>query len=772
MKRSCQSLFLPRCILFFGLFSSLVSTSAWAQLPSGNWQYHWGDDFSGNTLDTTKWSYNYPWGSTHNHDAVMSSNNVLLGDGTLTLEARRTGTGADFTSGAISTGYNRFTFNGGYVEARIKLPSTKGSWPAFWGLFDGWPPEADIMEYPIDTASGNGYSEDEYHTAWHYSTGSGNAAGGGRVNPSGVGDLGDTYHNFGMHWIEDDWVGFYFDGQLVQQFGNDAAIAQMERMYLILNYAVGGWPGTPNLSEWAVGHSDQMKVDFVRIWKEANARSTAWNYTGTSEYVQWDSAGNWTNGSPNLGGVTASFNTVTNVAEQRIDWSGRRTLSVMNLDGETRYRFGWPDDRLVFGYGNNGNQRPTINIAATTTAEHEIYSQLEIAGGLSINNNSNQRFLLTGDVLGAGGIRINGPGGVVFAGNNSYSGDTIIDSGTQSPALAIASSSNPFGIGGRVIIGQGGNNTTGRLELENNAIVNNEIVLNGRNNGSTAIRNTLGNNTLAGRISLGVGGGDYIIESASGQLEMSGTQAGGIALWNGAGGTRTVTLDGSSNGWISGNVENGSGTLQLNKTGSGSWTLSGSNSYSGITSIQNGTLLINGTHTNAGSYDVHASATLGGSGTVVAGSSASISVDGRLAPGNSLGELTFGSDNSSTDVVLGSTGELWIEIGASGESDLLSVHGTLDLSAIGNSLHLTSLTGSFDGSEYEIATFQILSGQFEHVYLDGFDFGPSGALGNGYVLNYDTDEGRIFLSFTPIPEPSFGCFLLFTTLPLTRRRSA
>jgi hypothetical protein len=55
--------------------------------------------------------------------------------------------------------------------------------------------------------------------------------------------------------------------------------------------------------------------------------------------VLWDTATHWTHGVPNLGGVTFSFSTVT-PAEQRIDWSGRRTPSVIHLDGRTRCRFG------------------------------------------------------------------------------------------------------------------------------------------------------------------------------------------------------------------------------------------------------------------------------------------------------------------------------------------------------------------------------------------------------------------------------------------------
>jgi beta-glucanase (GH16 family) len=137
------------------LLSVLVDSRADAQLPAGTWQYLWGDEFTLDTLDAKKWIDAYPWGRTHNHDAYVAPENVILRNGALTLRAeRRAQGGKPFTSGAISTGYSKFRLNGGYIEARIVLPDSPGSWPAFWGLDDGWPPEADIMEYPIDTAAG------------------------------------------------------------------------------------------------------------------------------------------------------------------------------------------------------------------------------------------------------------------------------------------------------------------------------------------------------------------------------------------------------------------------------------------------------------------------------------------------------------------------------------------------------------------------------------------------------------------------------------------
>lgn len=595
---------------------------AMAQLPSGNWQYQWGDDFSGTSLDTTKWNNGTPnWAMSSAAPTAARTDHVKVGDGVLTLEASRVSVGGSepFAGGVIST-YQKHNFNGGYIEARILLPDTPGSWPAFWGLFDGWPPEMDIMEYPIDSDGGTGYAETEYHTAFHYRNSSGgNSAGAGKVNPGSAGDLGGTYHNFGAKWVEDQSVQFYFDGQEVSSFYNADAVAQMQHMYLMLNYAVAGWPGTPSTNQWPVGHVDETKVDFVRVWKDASAKSSDWSPSSSATLVQWDSASNWSNGVPNLGGVTASFDTVGRNAEQRFDWSGRRTLSVMNLDGTTHYRFGYADDRLVLAQGNSGALKPTINIAATTTQNHEIIAQLEIAGGLDINNNSSQPFLLTGQMMGGGGdVRIAGPGAVHFSGNNSYSSHTIIGPG-QSPGVAVARGENSLGLGGKVVIGEAGNSTTARLELENNALLHNGIGFRGRHNDSPAIVNNSGDNTLAGTLNVEYGGTTYLIRSDAGLLTLSGSdgQAGGVALDTGENmGSRNIRFEGNGNGSVTGSIRNASGTtVSIAKAGGGTWNFGGSNTYSGPTTVAAGTLILDGT-TGYGATTVSGGAMLGGAGTV------------------------------------------------------------------------------------------------------------------------------------------------------------
>lgn len=115
-----------------------------------NWRLTFADEFSGTSVDPVKWATQYQWGPTHNHAAYMQANKVQLEDGAVSLVATRESapSGKQFTSGVLSS-HNTFRVTEGYMEARIKMPTTRGSWPAFWMLSGGWPPEIDIMEYPL-----------------------------------------------------------------------------------------------------------------------------------------------------------------------------------------------------------------------------------------------------------------------------------------------------------------------------------------------------------------------------------------------------------------------------------------------------------------------------------------------------------------------------------------------------------------------------------------------------------------------------------------------
>ena len=270
----------------------LPAVAVYADPPSGsNYRLVFADEFNGTSLDTAKWSAASPSWTMPSSNSSATASDVSVANGVLTLSANRPSSAVAFNSGSISS-YSTYTFTGGYVESRILLPTTVGSWPAFWGLYTGWPPEADIMEYPLTTNGGtSGLLATQYNTNYHYVNSSGaDAAGAGVVTASSSLDAG--WHTFGMNWIANTSVTFYLDGNAVSSY-TGSAVSQMAYMYMILDYAVGGWPGAPSTAQWPVGHTDQMQIDWVRVWQTnpgADAPSN-WNINGSGTF---STAANWT----------------------------------------------------------------------------------------------------------------------------------------------------------------------------------------------------------------------------------------------------------------------------------------------------------------------------------------------------------------------------------------------------------------------------------------------------------------------------------------------
>jgi beta-glucanase (GH16 family) len=219
-------------LIMLGLFAS---SSAHAQIPPG-YVMTFDDEFSGTTLDLTKWSTGWAWAngsglntSTYPNDEGLPGNIVVTG-GVANFSVTKGPTPHRQKYGtAVMTTNGKFSQKYGYFEASIKLPpNANGIWPAFWmvpGSF-AWPPEIDIMEWHGSTPKIN------YMTLWWGTSSNPLYSDGTYTAPA---PLSDGYHAYGMLWTPTA-VTWYIDG--VQRYTVTSNIPTVS-MYIILNADTG-----------------------------------------------------------------------------------------------------------------------------------------------------------------------------------------------------------------------------------------------------------------------------------------------------------------------------------------------------------------------------------------------------------------------------------------------------------------------------------------------------------------------------------------------------
>ena len=263
----------------------LAASFAFADPPSNfsGWEKVFEDDFDGTSLDKSKWNPTYNWGPTHNHRAYCAEENVIVSDGKLKLKGEKKkhpdadGRKAkfngkeipvDYTSGAIDT-KGKFEVKYGYIEGRFKAPSQKGTWPAFWTLQDGWPPEIDILEIPSSRKQHHYYL---HYTdpSWYGSHGSAwdhEASFGGHKDDDV--DRSADFHNYGVEWDEST-LSFYFDDKKFASYNRPTEIKQLAAQYIIVNLAIGGWAGDDiDITEDKPAY---FEADWVRVWQAKPAK--------------------------------------------------------------------------------------------------------------------------------------------------------------------------------------------------------------------------------------------------------------------------------------------------------------------------------------------------------------------------------------------------------------------------------------------------------------------------------------------------------------------
>ncbi len=230
----------------------------------------WADEFNGPGISTANWTLEtgtgaqyglVGWGNNELQYYTGSQQNAYVADGRLHIVARAASLGGMAYTSARLMSRGKVFGTHGRIEARIRIPSGKGLWPAFWMLRENgvWPGEIDIMEvigsvpYRLHATSHQGALPNLFSLGSHLDA------------PSGV-DWTQDFHVYGVEW----WPGSivwtidgepYYEVNKADILPNHAWLFE-EDMYLLLNLAVGGnWPGSPDAT---TVFPARMEVDYVR----------------------------------------------------------------------------------------------------------------------------------------------------------------------------------------------------------------------------------------------------------------------------------------------------------------------------------------------------------------------------------------------------------------------------------------------------------------------------------------------------------------------------
>ena len=242
----------------------------------------WSEEFDGNSLDASKWNIetgygpnDSGWGNDESQLYMNSSDNLKVEGGNLVITARcdsglcgkRDGS---ITSAKINT-KDKFEFKFGKAIARIKVPSGKSTWPAFWMLGANFPEttwpnsgEIDIMEVFQSSSNIN-----TAHFATHWFHDNASPVPGWRFfTQERMLDepLSDDFHEFETVWDENEIVG-KIDGVTYYRKAIDPVVNSefLKEFYMILNVAIDGTLGAA--PEQIITTPQSMLVDWVRVYK-------------------------------------------------------------------------------------------------------------------------------------------------------------------------------------------------------------------------------------------------------------------------------------------------------------------------------------------------------------------------------------------------------------------------------------------------------------------------------------------------------------------------
>lgn len=266
-------------------------------------KYAWGDDFDGDTLDTSKWwQMNESQKSSagqHGKKSVRNTdpNYVYVRDGKFHICATYDD---NYWYGGMIRTQNIMMYRYGYAEISAVVPHGPSFWVAFWASIATndpamsntdpsipmWMrPEIDIMEMFGNSASyaANGHrwptSTGEAMGYAHTSLDSSHGQSKKYTHPDAGGRLTDDFHTYGFLW-DDTQIAFTCDGELFFKYDTTTKPEDQEcfnhEMYLILSMALGyasqsADVATATEDEW--NNTNKFIIDYCNIYQQNDGKS-------------------------------------------------------------------------------------------------------------------------------------------------------------------------------------------------------------------------------------------------------------------------------------------------------------------------------------------------------------------------------------------------------------------------------------------------------------------------------------------------------------------